>query len=187
VLGQLDLGHDAPAMVHEIREHAEFVARKLHGQTVERDLREPRIERDPSRPKFGCRLAARSPDERPQSCEQFFHLERLRDVVIRAGIDPLDLLVPTAARGQHEHGRRQTAVAPLPQQREAVDLRQAEIEDDGVVPFGAAEHVGALAVGRAVHGISRVAQRASDPLRQPGLVLDDENAHAGTVRYSAST
>ena len=52
VLGQLALRHDAPAMVHQVRQHAELVARQLHRHAVARDPRQPRIER--RRPRSGA-------------------------------------------------------------------------------------------------------------------------------------
>ena len=61
-------------------------------------------------------------------------------------------------------GTVKPALAPAAQQRQAVDLRQAEIEHDGVVALGLAEKLGALAVGGAVHGVARLAERRGELL-----------------------
>src|SRR5215207_1319303 len=41
VLGQLALRYDAVAMVHQVRQHPEFVTRQLDGDTVTRDPGQP--------------------------------------------------------------------------------------------------------------------------------------------------
>ena len=56
-------------------------------------------------------------------------------------------------------GTPRPGLAPAPQQRQAVDLRQAEIEDDRVVVLGAPQEVGPLAVAGRVHGIAGLAER----------------------------
>ena len=123
-------------------------------------------------------LPGRSPNQRAQPREHFFDLKRLGDVVVRAAVDALDLLVPAAARRQHQHRHREAGVAPLPQHREAVDLRQAEVEDHRVVALGSSQELAALAVGGVIHGIARLAQRAAKLLSQLEFVFDDQDAHA---------
>ena len=100
--------------------------------------------------KLGGDVSAGAANQRAKSREHFLHAERLRDVIVRPAIDPLNLLVPAAPRRQHQHRRRDAGLAPAPQDRETVQLRQPEVEDHGVVAFGLAEKIGALAVGRAV-------------------------------------
>ena len=56
-------------------------------------------------------------------------------------------------------------------------MRQAEIEDDGVVALGLPEKVRALAVGRAVHRVAGLAERRRQLLRQPRFVFDDQDPH----------
>ena len=137
-----------------------------------------RVERDRAAAQFRGELAARPPDQRPEPGQHFLHPERLGHVVVGAAVDPLDLLVPAAARGQDQDRHRQAGVAPAAEQREAVDLRQAQIEHHGVVALGVAEEVGALAVGRVVHRVAGLAERRRQLLRQPRLVFDDENPQA---------
>jgi hypothetical protein len=100
----------------------------------------------------------------------------LGDVVVGPAVDPLYLLVPAAARRQHQDGKTQPGVAPLPQQRQAVDFGEPEVEHRGVVALGMAQEVGALAVGRAVDGVSGLRQRARQLPGQPSLVFDDQYA-----------
>jgi hypothetical protein len=93
----------------------------------------------------------------------------------------VDLLVPAPARRQHEHRHRQPGVAPAPQDRQAVDFRQAQVEDDRVVALRLREEIPARAVAGAVHGIAGLAQRRRQLLRNPRFVFDDQDPHRTSV------
>ena len=73
-------------------------------------------------------------------------------------------------------GTADARLAPAAQQRQPVDLRQPEVEHDGVVPLGLREEIGALAVRRAIDGVSGVAQRGGELPRQHRLVLNDQHS-----------
>ena len=116
------LRDDAPALVHQVRQHAELVAGQLHRRAVERDPRAPRIERDARRsaaPASTWPLGAA--DQRAQPRQHLLDPERLGHVVVGAAVDALDLLVPAAARGQDQHRHGEPGLAPAAQQRQAVD------------------------------------------------------------------
>ena len=105
------------------------------------------------------------------------HAERLRDVVVGARVDAVHLFVPAAPGRQHQHRHRDAGVAPPAQERQAVDLRQAEIENHRVVAFGLPEIFAARTVGSAVHGIPRGAERRGQLPGDPRFVLDDQDPH----------
>jgi hypothetical protein len=117
--------------------------------------------------------------------EHFLDLKRLRHVVIRAAVDALDAFVPAAARGEHQHRQVESGPAPSAQDRQAVNARQSEVEDDGVVGFGAGQKVRPHAVRRHVHGITGMLQRVGQPGGQPRFVLDDENPHLPVIAQHA--
>src|SRR5204863_4053912 len=123
--------------------------------------------------------------QRAQPRQHFLHPERLGDVVVGAAVDPLHLLVPASPRREHEDRQRDAGLAPPPEQRQPIDLREPEIQDGGVVPLRQAEKIRALAVARAVHGISRVRERTRELFRQPRFVFDDQDPHGlpGTYSY----
>ena len=139
--------------------------------------RELRVERHGPASQHLLRVAGRAPDQRAQTRQHLLDPERLRDVVVGAGVDPFDGLVPAAARRQHEHGQGDARLAPSAQQRQTVDPRQAEIEQHGVVAFRPDEKVGALAVGCRRDGVPRLRQRPGELAGQGRLVLDDEDFH----------
>ena len=181
MLGQFSLRDDAAALVHQVGEDAKLVARQLDRHAGQRHARRARVERQRAAAQLGRHLAAGAANQRPQPCEDFLDPERLGNVVVRAAIDPLYLLVPAAARREHQHRHGYSRVAPAAEQGEPIDLRQPEIEHDRVVLLRVAEEIGAFALGRAVDGIARVAKGGFELPRQQRFVFDDQYAHGSNL------
>src|SRR5438094_538409 len=76
--------------------------------------------------------------------------ERLGEIVVGTGIDPLHLLGPTATRRQDQDRHGAPFGPPPPAYRDPIEPWQAEIEDDGVVGLGVSEEVPLLAVAGAI-------------------------------------
>ena len=159
VLGQLALRDDPSAVVHQVGEDAELMAGEPNGVAAGVTSAERGSSATSPPRRSGAGLPAGAPDQRAHPRQHFFHLERLRDVVVGAAVDPLHLLVPATARRQHQHGTR-CLVAPAAEHGQAVDVRQAEVEHDGVVP-SVCQEIGAFAVGGAVHRVTGVASALS--------------------------
>src|SRR5690242_13950351 len=124
---------------------------------------------------------------RPHAREQLVERERLREVVAGAAVEPAQLRLELAAR-RHDHDRQlRQPVLQLLQDREAVELRKQQVEDDQVV--GAADS--ALDSGLPVAGpVNREAFRleaARKERQDPRLVLDDQDAHASPFRRGTLT
>ena len=143
------------------------------------------IEGDSSAAQFGDHLPARAPNEGAKPRQHFFHPERLRDVIIRSAVDPLDLLVPAPSRGQDEDRHRDPGFAPSAQQRQAIDHREPEIQEDGVVSFGLHEEVGAIPLRGAIDRVAGAGQRRLYLARQSRLVFHHEDPHGRS--YTAPT
>ena len=75
-------------------------------------------------------------------------------------------------------GILRSAAPPLLEHRDAVHLRQADVEDDDVVGLGVAEEIALLAVGRRIDGVAGIRQRCDQLTVQIFIILDDERAHA---------
>jgi hypothetical protein len=101
-------------------------------------------------------------------------MERLGDIIVGAGVEAVHLVAPAIARGQDQHRHHASAAAPGFQHRDAVHLRQADIEDDGVVRLALAEVMAFLAVERPVDGIAGVRQRAGELAVQVRIVFNDK-------------
>ena len=71
--------------------------------------------------------------ERGEPRLEFAQREGLGEVVVRAGLEALELVRQRVARGQHQHRRVAVGVlAQPPAERQPVDSRQVEVEHDGV-------------------------------------------------------
>ena len=86
---------------------------------------------------------------------------------------------------QHRHGTPDAA--PRLQHRNAIHLRQADIQNDGVVRLGLAEKVAFLAVEGPIHHIAGVRQRGGELAIEIRIIFDNEEAHgvSPAVRRSA--
>ncbi len=104
-------------------------------------------------------------------------MKRLGQIVVRPGVDPLDPFRPGAARRQHQNRHLPAFRPPAFQHRQAVEARQAEIEDHEVVVLGVALEPGVLAVGSRFHHVTGHVQGGDDIVPDPRFVLDHQNAH----------
>jgi hypothetical protein len=119
-------------------------------------------------------LAAGPAHQCAETRKYFLDAKRLCYIVVRAAVDPLHLLVPAAARREHEDRCGNACVTPLPQQREAVNLRQAQIEDNRVVLFCVRQEIRTLAIDGMIHGIAGLRDGEYELLRERRLVLNDK-------------
>ena len=179
MLDELGARYDAAVVVHHVGEQPVLVRGELDQLAVDRDARSFRIE--PQRPALEFRLgmAGRAAQLRPDAGQQLLHVEGLRHVVVGARVHAGDLVAPAVARGQDDDVELLLRPPPLLQDRDAIHLGQAEIEDHHVVGLGVAEEVAVLAVAGAVDGIAGLAQRVAELTVEVWVIFDDENAHVG--------
>ena len=139
----------------------------------------PVREFEPHRPadEFALGVADRAAQQRAHARQHFLEMKRLGDIVVGAGVEALHLVAPAVARGQQQHRHGAAGAAPGFQHRNAVHLRQADIEHDRVVGLGLAEIVALLAVEGAVDHIAGLGQRRRKLAVQIGIVLDNEEPH----------
>ena len=106
-------------------------------------------------------------------------MKRLCDIVVGAGIEALHLVAPAVARGEDQDRHRAAVAAPCLQHRDAVHLRQADVEHDGVIGLAVAEEVPLLAVERAIDHIAGIGQRRRQLTVEIRIIFNDEQAQAG--------
>jgi hypothetical protein len=164
--------------MHEVGEDAEFVAGELDGGAIHGDARGAGVEGEGAAADFDVREAGGAANQGAEAGQEFLDAEGFREVVVGAAVDALDLLVPTAARGEDENREEEAGVAPAAEERQAVDFRKAEVEDDGIVRFGVGKEVGAFPVGGGIHGVAGRFERCSQLPRQRLLVFDHQNPHS---------
>ena len=110
-----------------------------------------------------------------QPGEQFGHRERLGHVVVGADVQRADLVAGTGPAGQHDD-RRVVPPAQFDDHLGAVDVGQAEVEDDRVRRVARGQRQRLPAGARGQHLVLPGPQVDPQRADQVGLVLDDENA-----------
>jgi hypothetical protein len=107
-------------------------------------------------------------------CDEFPGPDGFHHEVVRARVQPLDLLLPAAARGQDDDGRSNAGAAPVSQNLDPGTARQAEVEDED----GDAGKVGPVGGGFTVEGMvdgeAGRLETGRQALGQIGVVLDKQ-------------
>ncbi len=105
-LAQLGAREHLAGAEHEVLEQAVFVGREVDGLVVHAHRLPPRVERDGAADELRRGPAARPAQQRQQARVHFFEVKRLRDVVVGAGFEAFDLVLPAIAGGQDQDGER---------------------------------------------------------------------------------
>ena len=131
-------------------------------------------------------VAARPPQERVQPREQLGERERLRQVVVAAGVEAGEPVGERVARGQEEHGRVDAAGAQRLADVAPVGVGQPDVDDQRVrqrvLDARAAQ---SRPVPTARPRSPPRAGRASRTSAQLGVVLDDQDRGAVTLAESS--
>ena len=136
------------------------------------NLEAGRVELQVADPQDGRHDRDAPSQERTQAGEQLGERERLLEVVVRAGVQAGDAVGELAARRQHENGRGDLLVTETTEEREAVDVGEAEIEHDDIVRVDAQLPDALLGAARRVHRVPGAAQSPCHGGDQRGVVLD---------------
>ena len=186
VLEQALAGDDQPLVAHQVLEQLELAVGELDLALAALHLARVRVELSRS-PTTSEAAAARrpAPQQRADPREQLLALERLRQVVVGAGVEAADAVLGLGASGQHQDRHvalRAQAAADL----DAVEAGQAEVEHDEVRDEAGGDVERLDAVGRGAHLVALVAQRAAQDVGDLLVVLDDEDAAAAGRRSRLS-
>ena len=123
--------------------------------------------------------AAGAAQQRSQPRAELLERERLDEVVVGAGVEPLHAVRDGVARGEHQHGR---AVAGGPQAAadlEPVGLGHQDVEDDRVGRLVGERVERLAAVGGELDAVAVHPQRAVERVADARLVVDHEDSHTG--------
>ena len=176
MLDQFGARHHAPGVMHQIGEQPVFVAGELDRIAVDRDAAGARVEPHGAAVELAFGVAGGAAQQRAHARQHLLEVEGLGDVVVGAGVEALHLVAPAVARGEHQHRHGAPGAPPGFQHRDAVHLRQADVEDHRVIGLGLAEVMALLAVEGAIDDIAGVGQRGGELAVEVGVVLDDEEA-----------
>ncbi len=119
-------------------------------------------------------------DQGAQTSHQFLPLEGLGQVIIGAEVEALDLVLDGTARRQHQDMSADAGAAPFLQERQAVLLREHDIEDDEVVIGRPGLVIRFLAVQRGINGEPFFFEALFEGPHHGLVIFDEENAHVAT-------
>ena len=111
------------------------------------------IEREVIDDQNRARMFGLAPQQGAHAGQQFLHPERLRQVVVGAAVDRVDLLRPAVPRGQDEYRHCAPVRPPALQDLDAIELWQSEVEHNEIIVLGIAPKPCRLAVARLLDDI----------------------------------
>ena len=166
-------------------EHRELLPGQRDVAAVAVDLPAERIQPQACDLPHGRPVVGAPAVERSEPEHELPELERLREVVVGAELEPRGLVVETVGGGEHEDrhaaARGDDAFGDLVTGRPG----NVPVEDGDVVGVDAQQLQGGVAVTGDVGGDRFQAQAVADGVRHVGLVLDDQYPHAPMLRAGA--
>jgi len=105
---------------------------------------------------------------------EFFHIEGLDQVIIGTGIQAGDALGGAVAGGEDQHRQVVLLGAQLLQQVQAIEARQAEVEQQQIEAFRAQGMQGRNAILQPIQGVAFNAQCHANPLAKGTIIFDKE-------------
>src|SRR3954449_9141758 len=154
------LARDDDALVaHQVLEQLELALGELDVALAAADLVGVGVELEVAGDQRGGAAGRTAAQQRAQAGQQLLALEGLDEVVVGAGVQPLDARLDRVARGEHED--RHVAVGAQPAgDLDAVQAGQPEVEQHDVGHVGPRVGERALTVADEAHLVALQAQRA---------------------------
>ena len=133
--------------------------------------------------RIGRGPAARAAQQRLHARQHFFEVIGLRDVVVGAGLQAFDLVLPAIARREDEDRKFLAGLAQAADEIEPGKLRQAEIDDGDVERIFLAGEQAFLAIGGDVDREALLHQLIAQAFAQRRFVLDHQCSHAVSASF----
>src|SRR6266511_4865724 len=172
---------------HQLLEQRELLRGQRGRGVAPADLVGGRIEHEVAHREDRGPLRRRPPDQRPEPGVELGERERLREVVVRARVEPPHPVVHAVARGE-DQDRSPPPVAPEPVHHlHTVAVGQSQVEDHGVVVVLERERRSLGTGGRHVHRVALLAEAPRQQAGHPRMVLDHQGTHGLRPDYAAVT
>ncbi|MNF92159.1 hypothetical protein D3C84_747960 [compost metagenome] len=113
MVDQLAARHHLAPVLHQVTQHPELVGGELDGGALVPHLGGRHVEPHPADLEDRAGIARRTAHQGMDPRHQLGDLEGFGEVVVGAGVQPLDLLVQLATGGQHQHRSVYPLAAPL--------------------------------------------------------------------------
>jgi len=169
-------------MTHEQRQQRELERCQIDRDAVAARLTCVEVDGEIAHLDERCRCLAAAATHCPDAGEQLVEAEGLREVVIRAGIEPGDLVAGLAQRREHDD-REVAAAAPQgAADLLSVELGEHEVEDGEIERSALRQPKAAAAILRDGHVVPLVGESGPQEFDDPRLVLDHEDPQRGGTR-----
>ena len=143
---------------------------KIHGE----------IAHDEGRGRGAFAKLVAAPEGRPHAGEQLADGEGLADIVVGAAVEGGDLVALLPSRGEHDDGHRGPLAKPR-EDTEAVEVGQAQVENDEVWLAGRRLDQTVLAVARLEEAVAMARERGAEEAPDLWLVLDEDHRGPGNL------
>ena len=162
---------------HQLGQQLELAERDLHGLAVDGHAPQLTVQRDVADVEAALDDAAvGAPQHRPDPRAQLGEPERLGDVVVGAGLEPLDGVGLGVQRGQHDDRDHVAAVAQQPGHVVARrPLAQRDVEQHDVVGAVGGGAQRRVSVGHGGHVMALPLERAGEHVAQRLVVIDEQD------------
>jgi hypothetical protein len=177
LLEELDPGHHLIGMKQEIFGQPEFARGELDRAAASTHLPLQAIHLQVLEPKLSTDPSGASPGQGIHASHQLVEVERLGQIVVRAGIEAPDHVGGRVAPGEHQNGSLHPFAAELGGKLKTVLFGELDVEDDQVVGIQVAQKGPGLAVLGDFHGVTLFLKPLLEKSGRPGVVLDYENPH----------
>lgn len=170
---------DAAGVAHQVLEDRELLRSYADGLARAGDAKAGRIELDVRDPEHRRSNRFTPAEDGAQPGQQLRECERLREVVVRTGVQARNAVLHRAARGEYENRDAPAPFADGAQQRETVRAGKAKVENQDVVAVDCEPLVCCLRRGRFVNGPTRADEAVDEGPAQAGVVFHEEQPHSG--------
>jgi hypothetical protein len=171
-------GYGAAGVAHEVFEELElaglefdFFAGAVDGAVDEVEFEVGDLEGG------GFCFAVGAADEGLDASEEFTKGERFDEVIITAGLESADAVIDGAFGAEEEDRGADVLGAELADEGDAVEFREHDIDDGGVVGGGGGEVEGVFAVGGMIDGEASLAQAIYDEGGDLRVIFHHEDTH----------
>ena len=167
----------APFVVQKQLQHRQFARRQRHLLTVAAHAAGGAVEHHVAVRQLWHQLAVTTADQRLQARRHFGQRERFAQIVVGAALQPADPLLQRIAGGKDQHRHILPGLAPLAQEIQSIEARQAEIEDHRVIRRAAQGVFTNRAVGEPVQIEAEFGQPGLDAVPDQFVIFDQQNSH----------
>jgi hypothetical protein len=135
------------------------------------------VKREVSKRELGVSTVKAAPNKRTHSGEEFRQNEGLGEIVVRSRVQTFHSLLDQSAGGEHQHRSFDAPLAQLAANLKAAEVRQPDIEKDGVVGDIRAELKRLCTRFGHIHGVGIFSQCSRNEACDFPFVFDQKDPH----------